>query len=80
MPDSCANGSIKELRDWYAPVSVRPPGEVGWASVTHVKARSRTTDLRVSYRHECEMRDPRMKGCDTATEALPWRSRALRDI
>eukprot|EP00965_Chrysotila_dentata_P163173 5388919-Pleurochrysis_carterae.AAC.1 len=25
------------------------------------------------------MRDPRMKGCDTATEALPWRSRTLRD-
>eukprot|EP00965_Chrysotila_dentata_P112055 3705296-Pleurochrysis_carterae.AAC.1 len=25
------------------------------------------------------MRDPRMKGCDTATEDLPWRPRALRD-
>eukprot|EP00965_Chrysotila_dentata_P136649 4519433-Pleurochrysis_carterae.AAC.1 len=26
------------------------------------------------------MRDPRMKGCDTAAEILPWRSRALHDI
>eukprot|EP00965_Chrysotila_dentata_P028912 961114-Pleurochrysis_carterae.AAC.1 len=71
-------GSIRELRDWYAPVSVRPPGEVAWTPVVHVKAHPRP-DLRVPYRHECEMRDPRMMGCDTATEALPWRSRALRD-
>eukprot|EP00965_Chrysotila_dentata_P115390 3813612-Pleurochrysis_carterae.AAC.1 len=67
MPDSHANGSIRVLRDWYATVSVRSPDEVTWASVTHVKARPRT-DLRVSYRHECEMRDPRVRGCDTAAE------------
>eukprot|EP00965_Chrysotila_dentata_P058639 1945959-Pleurochrysis_carterae.AAC.1 len=79
MPDTHANGSITGLKDWYAAVSVQPPDEVAWASVTHVKTLPRA-DLRVSYRHECEMRDPRMQGCDTAGEVLPWRSRALRDI
>eukprot|EP00965_Chrysotila_dentata_P237358 6201856-Pleurochrysis_carterae.AAC.2 len=42
IPDTYANGSVKGLMDWCAPVSTQPPGEVAWASVVQACERSFT--------------------------------------
>eukprot|EP00965_Chrysotila_dentata_P010880 353899-Pleurochrysis_carterae.AAC.1 len=64
---------MRGLRDWYAPVSTKPAAaDVAWESVFHAKGQTSVTD-RAQYRHECEMRDPRMMACAPADEMLPWR-------
>eukprot|EP00965_Chrysotila_dentata_P237629 6202025-Pleurochrysis_carterae.AAC.1 len=52
--------------------ATKPATEVAWESVVHVSGNPQS-NWRVQYRHECEMRDPHIRGCTAADETLAWR-------